>query len=359
MNDHDKSRLTFFRDDILRMRGYQAGEQPQGDKIIKLNTNENPYPCSPSVVQAIRSVEAGGLQKYPDASAASFCTAAAPILGVDPNWILCGNGSDEILSIVTRAMVGPGQKVRWPFPSYVLYSVLTDIQGGLSDPVSFAPDWNLTDEFYSDQDQLGLVFLANPNSPSGTLLDPEKVLELVNAVRCPVLVDEAYADFAGVSCVDLVAQNERILVSRTLSKSHGLAGLRFGYLVAQPQIIEQLVKIKDSYNCDALSIAGATAAITDQVWLKQNVEKVRSTRQELSEQLESMGFEVTPSSANFVWCKHCDRSSLEIYEYLKSNQLLVRYMEFGSWGDGIRITVGTDDQVDALVTILSSILKKP
>ncbi|MCH2181355.1 MAG: histidinol-phosphate transaminase [Mariniblastus sp.] len=340
------------------MSGYQSGEQPRGDKTIKLNTNENPYPCSPSVLQAIRSVEAESLRKYPDASASAFCSVAAQNLGVDSDWILCGNGSDEILSMVTRAFVAPGQRVRWPFPSYVLYSVLVDIQDGSREMIDFAPDWSLSEDFYRDADSLGLVFLANPNSPSGTVLSQEKIMELVERVDCPVLVDEAYADFSGTSCVELVARNERLLVSRTLSKSHSLAGLRFGYLVAQPQIIEQLVKIKDSYNCDAVSIAGATAAMTDQAWLEQNLEKVRSTREKMIAQLESLGFEVTPSSANFVWCKHCDRSSREIYEYLKSRQLLVRYMQFDHWGDGLRITVGTDDQLDALVTLLESMLKR-
>ena len=179
---------------------------------------------------------------------------------------------------------------------------------------------------------------------------------MADALPCPILIDEAYADFAGVSCVDLVAENEQILISRTLSKSYALAGMRFGYLVAQPQIIKQLLKVKDSYNCDALSIAGATAAIADQEWLVQNVAKIRSTRERMSQQLEAVGFDVTPSSANFIWCRHRERSSQDLYRLLKQNQLLVRYMNFDQWGDGIRITVGTDDQLDALITILNSIL---
>ncbi len=352
-----ESELKFFRPEILRMDGYQSGEQPQGGKIIKLNTNENPYPCSSAVLQAIRSVDGATLQKYPDATAAAFRAAAAPVLGVDPDWIMCANGSDEILTIVTRGFVDPGRAVRWPYPTYVLYSVLTDIQGGISQPVDFRDDWKLSDTFYENPESVGLVFLANPNSPSGTRLAPEEILKVVERFDCPVLIDEAYADFSGTSCVELVARNERILVSRTLSKSHGLAGLRFGYLVAQPQIIEQLVKIKDSYNCDALSIAGATAAIADSVWLQDNVDKVVTTRQKMVKELESLGFDVVPSSANFVWCQHREKSNLEIYQALKSNLLLVRYMDFGAWGDGIRISVGTDAQLDALVTILVAIMR--
>ena len=356
MSDQHGPVQRMFRDDILKMTGYQAGEQPQGGKTIKLNTNENPYCCSPKVVQAIQSVAAEGLSKYPDSTASAFRNAASSVLGVPPDWLICGNGSDEILTMVTRAFVGEGQTVRWPYPSYVLYPVLTQIQAGLGQPVAFSKDWSLTEEFFTMEGEPSLVFLANPNSPSGTQLGRDQILQLADALPCPILIDEAYADFAGVSCVDLVAENEQILISRTLSKSYALAGMRFGDLVAQPPIIKQLLKVKDSYNCDALSIAGATAAIADQEWLVQNVAKIRSTRERMSQQLEAVGFDVTPSSANFIWCRHRERSSQDLYRLLKQNQLLVRYMNFDQWGDGIRITVGTDDQLDALITILNSIL---
>ncbi len=262
--------MSYFRPDIDELHGYTPGEQPQAGKFIKLNTNENPYPPSPAVARAIQAVLERGLARYPDPLATGFRERAAAVLGVDPDWILCGNGSDEILTLATRAFVAQGDLLRLPHPSYILYKTLAEIQGARSEEVSFARDWSLPDTFAAQAEGLRLAFLPNPNSPSGTLLSPARVLELAERLPCPLLVDEAYVDFADTNCLNLVAQNEKVLVSRTLSKSYALAGLRFGYLVAQPQIIAGLRKVKDSYNCDALSIAAATAAIDDQAWLATN-----------------------------------------------------------------------------------------
>ena len=250
--------MSYFRPNITAMTGYLPGEQPQGSKLIKLNTNENPYTCSPKVMAAIGHAIKAGLQKYPDPSAMAFRQRASEQLAVDPSWILCGNGSDDILTIITRALVDAGDTVRYPNPSYVLYKTLAEIQGAECDVVNFEPNWTLSSSFTAPHDRLKLAYLANPNSPSGTVLPPAEVAKIADALPCPLLVDEAYADFAETNCVSLVAQNEKIMVARTLSKSYALAGLRFGFLIAQPQLIEQFAKVKDSYNCDALAIAGAT-----------------------------------------------------------------------------------------------------
>ena len=350
------SESGYFRPEITAMAGYTPGEQPQGGKFIKLNTNENPYPPSPRVVQAIRHTLESGLVRYPDPLATAFRQRAAEVLGVEPDWILCGNGSDDILTIVTRAFVGSGQLLRLPSPSYVLYHTLAQIQGARAEEVDFREDWTLPESFFQASPELRLAFLPNPNSPSGTLVSREKVGELTRRLPCPLLLDEAYADFADTACVDLVREHERLLVSRTLSKSYALAGLRFGFLIAQPQLIRQLVKVKDSYNCDALAIAGATAAIDDQAWLRENVARVRATRQRLTTALAELGFAVVPSHANFVWCRHGERPSRELYEQLKRNGLLVRYMDYPRWGDGLRISVGTDSQQDALLALLKTMV---
>ena len=192
------------------------------------------------------------------------------MLSVNPDWILCGNGSDDLLTIVTRAFVGEGQWLRLPYPSYILYQTLAQLQGARGEETRFHSDWSLGNEFAAPRPDLRLAFLPNPNSPSGTVLSPERVLELADRLPCPLVVDEAYVDFADTNCLGLVAQNEKILVTRSLSKSYALAGLRFGFLVAQPHIVRNLIKVKDSYNCDALSIAAATAAIDDQAWLADN-----------------------------------------------------------------------------------------
>jgi len=275
---------------------------------------------------------------------------------VPTDWILAGNGSDDILTITTRALVGPGQCLRMPTPSYILYRTLGEIQGSRVDEVAFDETWGVTAEFASHDHDPKLVFLPNPNSPTGTMVSPDAILELARSLPCPLLVDEAYADFADFNCVDLVAQCDRIMVSRTLSKSYGLAGLRFGYLVAQPHLIQEFRKVKDSYNCDALSIAAATAAMSDQDWLRDNVAKIRATRSKLEAALSELNFDVIPSQANFVWCRHKERNARTIYEGLKANGILVRYMDYPNWQDGLRISVGNDRQIDALLQQLKSLV---
>jgi histidinol-phosphate aminotransferase len=348
----------YVRPEIAAIDGYTPGEQPQAGKFIKLNTNENPYPPSPAVRRAVEEVLERGLQKYPDPLANAFRTRAAELSGLpSKDWILCGNGSDDILTICTRAFVGQGELLRLPYPSYILYRTLAQLQGSRWEEVRFNADWTLPSSFAAPAAGLKLAFLPNPNSPTGTMISRDAVLESANRLPCPLLVDEAYVDFADFSCVDLVAKNERILVSRSLSKSYGLAGLRFGFLVGQPHIIHELIKVKDSYNCDALSIAAATAAIDDQAWLADNRRKIVATRDRLTRGLAELGFEVTPSQANFVWCTHPRQASKALYESLKAAHVLVRYMNYAGWLDGLRISVGTDEQVDALLGLLKSMVK--
>lgn len=348
--------MPYFRKNIEQMTGYVPGEQPQGGKFVKLNTNENPYPCSPKVKAAIGRVVQQGLQTYPDPLATAFRIRAGEVLGVDPDWILCGNGSDDILTMVTRAFADCRDTVRFANPSYTLYRTLAEIQGVGCDVVNYESDWSLGDVFTAGTERLKLVYLANPNSPSGTMISPARVAEIADALPCPLLVDEAYGDFAEENCLKLVAENERIMVSRTLSKSYALAGLRFGFIVAQPQMIDQLRKVKDSYNCDALSIAGATAAIDDQAWLEANQSAILATRGRMSERLQQLGFESPASQANFVWNTHPQTPVEPIYQHLKSSGVLVRYMDYPDWGDGLRITVGTDEQVDACLAVLAKFL---
>jgi len=342
---------AFFRDDVLAMQPYVPGEQPQAGKAIKLNTNESPYPPPPSVISAIHEA-ATRLERYPDPLATSFRLRAAEVLKVDADQILCGNGSDDILTILTRAFVSPNTKVRFPYPSYILYRTLAQLQGAEAEEINFEQDWSLGPAFAAADSDLRLVYLPNPNSPTGTMVSREQILELSQKLPCPILIDEAYVDFAPFSCVDLPATNPKIMVSRTLSKSYALAGLRFGYLVAHPEVIQMLRKVKDSYNTDALSIAGATAAIHDQAWLAENVRRCNATRDRMTVSLRKMGFNVIDSHANFVWCKHPTLDSRDLYERLKRNGLLVRYMNYSGWSDGLRISVGTDSAIDAVLAVL-------
>ncbi len=345
-----------IRPAVAEMSPYIPGEQPQAGKFIKLNTNENPYPPHPDVAEAISQAARDRLERYPDPLGAAFRVRAAEVLGVEPDWILCGNGSDDILTILTRALVGEGDTLRLPYPSYILYRTLAQLQAAKWEEVRFLEDFSLPEAFAVGHDRLRLVFLPNPNSPSGTVISPEKIGEIAARLPCPLLVDEAYADFADTNCLDLVKRFPNVLVSRTLSKSYALAGLRFGFLVAHPEWIRVCRNVKDSYNCDTLSLAGATAAINRQDWLQENRTKIITTRTRMEESLRKLGFNVTPSSANFVWCTRQDRPVQPLYEQLKAQKILVRYMKYEGWGDGLRISVGTDSQIDACLTVLESLL---
>jgi histidinol-phosphate aminotransferase len=345
-----------IRPAIAKMTPYVPGEQPQAGKFIKLNTNENPYPPHPDVAEAIAQAARDRLERYPDPLGTAFRVRAGEVLGFDPDWILCGNGSDDILTIVTRALVGEGDILRLPYPSYILYRTLAQLQSAKWEEVRFLENFQLPEAFAVGTDKLRLVFLPNPNSPSGTILSPATIGEIASKLPCPLLVDEAYADFSDTNCLDLVRQFPNVFVSRTLSKSYALAGLRFGFLVAHPEWIRVFRNVKDSYNCDTLALAGATAAINRQDWLLENRARIIATRARMEVRLAELGFQVTPSSANFVWCTRKDRPVKPLYEQLKAQKVLVRYMNYEGWGDGLRISVGTDEQIDASLTVLESLL---
>jgi histidinol-phosphate aminotransferase len=336
------------------MSGYTPGEQPRAGGIIKLNTNENPYPPSPKVFEAIREALTGDrLRKYPDPIGTHFRTVAGRVLGVDPDGILIGNGSDDILTIVTRAFVPQGGLIVSPTPSYLLHHTLAELQGARFQTIPYTASWELPSPWPIDG--ANLAFLVNPNSPTGTVLRLQSVERLVEQVRGPLVVDEAYVDFAEENALAL-ARVGRVIVSRSLSKSYSLAGIRFGFAVATPEIVQQLVKVKDSYNCDVLSLAAAAAALDDQEHMRANRARILNTRARLERELSPLGFTVTPSQANFVWARRSDRSVKPIFEELKRRHILVRYMVYEGYGDGLRVSVGTDDEIDQLLRELVSIV---
>jgi histidinol-phosphate aminotransferase len=343
-----------IRPNVLSMAGYTPGEQPRDGEYIKLNTNENPYSPSPRVFEAIREALSGDrLRKYPDPIGDSFRQAASKVLGVSPDQILIGNGSDDILTILTRAFVPEGGLAASPTPSYLLYKTLAEIQGARFVTVPFTPDWQLPQPWpVEDAD---LTFIANPNSPSGTMVDPADVAEFARRNRKPVALDEAYVDYAETNGLRLTT-DRNLIVTRTLSKSYSLAGIRFGFAVAHPSVIRELGKVKDSYNCDVLSLAAATAAIQDQDYLRQTRRKIVATRERLTEALRGLGFEVTSSQSNFVWARRSDRPVKPLYEELKARKVLVRYMNYPEYGDGLRVSVGTDLEIDTLLKELANII---
>lgn len=336
------------------MKGYTPGEQLNDPDIFKLNTNENPYPPSPRVFDAIRAALSGDrLRKYPQPLGDTFRQTAGRVLNIDPDSILIGNGSDDILTILTRAFVPEGGLVVSPTPSYLLYRTLAEIQGARFECVRFADDWRLPQPWPGRGD---LTFVANPNSPSGTVIPAAAVARLAESIApAPLVLDEAYADFAEENGLALPRAHENVIVTRTLSKSYSLAGIRFGFAIARPEINRELVKVKDSYNCDVLSLAAATAAIEDQAYLREVRSRIVATRERMRPALAALGFEVTPSQANFLWCRRADRPVKPIYEELKRRKILVRYMNYDGY-DGLRISVGSDAEIDKLLAELKAIL---
>jgi histidinol-phosphate aminotransferase len=336
--------VDHIRHDVRAIGGYTPGEQPREGGVLKLNTNENPYPPSPAVFEAVRSALTGDrLRKYPDPMGTHFREVAGRVLGVDPEGVVIGNGSDDLLTILTRAFVPSGGVVASFTPSYLLYRTLAELQGARFTEAPFTPDWRLPEE----GPVADLTFLANPNSPSGTLAPSGEVEAYAARARGPVVVDEAYVDFAEGDALSL-ARAGKVIVTRSLSKSYSLAGIRFGFAVTTPEVARELVKVKDSYNCDVLSLAAAAAALEDQAYFQECRRRILAARAVLERGMAALGFAVTPSQANFVWCQH-PRSVRPVFEELKRRGILVRYMRYEGYGEGLRVTVGTDDEVSRLL----------
>ncbi len=349
--------IESLRPSVRAMAGYTPGEQPREGEYVKLNTNESPYPPSPRVFEAVQAALTGErLRKYPDPLGTHFRRTAGRVLGIDPEGVLIGNGSDDVLTILTRAFVPEGGLVVSPTPSYLLYRTLADLQGARFRTVPYNDDWSLPEPWPAAGAHL--TFLANPNSPSGTVVPLGQLERLAGALKSPLVVDEAYADFAEGDALDLVRKGRapNVVVTRSLSKSYSLAGVRFGFAVADPAVVRQLVKVKDSYNCDVLSLAAAAAALEDQDHLRATRARVLATRARMEKELARLGFAVTPSQANFVWCARADRPVKPIYEELKRRRVLVRYMNYEGHGDGLRISVGSDAEIDRLLDELNHLL---
>ncbi len=347
--------MSYFRPNIEAMEGYRPGYQPSEPGFVKLNTNENPYPASPRALEAMHREVDGWLGRYPSAMADEFRGAAAEVFGTLPERILCGNGSDDILNIAVRCFCGEGDAVAFPVPTYSLYESLAQIQGARVVKVEFGADYGLPGGLAGTGARLTL--LCNPNAPTGTMVAPQAVEELAEGLDGVLLVDEAYVDFAEESCLGLVERRENVIVARSFSKSYSLAGLRFGFAIAQEPLIDGMAKVKDSYNVDRVAQAGATAAVRDQEWLAANVDKIKATRRRLTEALERLGFRCLPSHTNFVLARAPEGTEAgELHRELMERKVLVRYFDLPRVDDCLRISVGSDTEVDRLLDALQGAL---
>jgi histidinol-phosphate aminotransferase len=350
---------AFVRAGVRAMHGYTPGEQPApGTRVVKLNTNENPYPASPKVVEAIRAVDAETLRRYPHPLAQKFREAAASVLKLaSPDMVICGNGSDDVLTIVTRTFVPPGGSIASPEPTYSLYPVLAQLEEAKHVGVPWEKNWALPIDALLATNA-DAIYLANPNAPTGTTVPLGAIEELAKSFGKLVLVDEAYADFAGETALALVDKHPNVVISRTLSKGYSLAGLRFGYAVAQTEVVDEMMKVKDSYNCDAISIIAATAAIEDQEYAQQGWKRVNEERERVSEELSRLGFDVIPSKANFVLAGVPGGDGKAYYLGLKHQGILVRYFDKPGLRDKLRITIGTMSENDAMLGGMKQLLEK-
>jgi histidinol-phosphate aminotransferase len=344
-----------FRDAIEKMAAYKPGEQPRpGERLIKLNTNENPYPPSPRVRRAMVRVASDTLRLYPAPRADDFVASASKLYGIREDMILAGNGSDELLAMIFRATLGPGDTVAYPVPTYSLYDTLASIQEArvLRFPVA--------DDFSIPLDQLAtararLTIVCNPNSPSGILTSTSKLAKLARALRNHLLViDEAYVDFAPENSIGLLRRYPNVVILRTLSKSFSLAGMRLGLCFARPAIIEELMKVKDSYNLSRIAVAAGTEALSDAEWMRRNVERVKKTRETSITRLRRMGFEVPDSSANFVLARMAGRDLWPLVRALRTNGILVRHFATPLLRDALRISIGTPSEMKALFKAIAA-----
>jgi histidinol-phosphate aminotransferase len=347
---------AFFRPNIAALAGYTPGEQPSNDGFIKLNTNENPYPPSPKVYAALRRAINPTLRLYPEPLSDTLRSTAAKLYGVTPSSILAGNGSDEILSLLLRCFVGPGDRVAFPVPTYSLYDTLVEIEDGRAARVDFPADFSLPETLAGQK--AALTFLCNPNAPSGTLIGLSDIEKLARAVTGILVVDEAYVDFAeseGASSLPLIRNLPNLVVLRTFSKSFSLAGMRTGLAFGSEEIIAGMMKVKDSYNLNRLSLVAANAALQDLPWMTRNARRIQRSRKRLGAALKHMGYLVYPSHANFVLARKPGHNLKSLYEELKRRKILVRYFDTAGLQDCLRITVGAPKEVETLLKQMTAI----
>jgi len=347
----------WVRPDIGAMAGYQPGEQPApGQRVIKLNTNENPHPAPAEVVEAIRGAAAAEtLRRYPAPDAGPVREAAARAYGLDAGQVVVGNGSDDLLTMLLRTFVEPGATVVAPAPTYSLYATLTGIQGGVYREVPWGVGGSLLIRAIAAAAP-SLVLVTRPNAPFGFASGLDQVAALCRAVDAPVVVDEAYADFAADSALALLSDHPNLVVTRSFSKGFSLAGLRLGLGFARAEVAEQLHKVRDSYNVDALAQAGAAAALDHLDAFRPSIQAVLRERGRLTAALRERGFGVAESQANFVFARVPDGDGGPWYEALKARGILVRHFpEPEELAEGLRISVGAAEDNDALLAAIDAI----
>lgn len=347
-----------FLDKLRRIDPYVPGEQPQAKDIIKLNANENPYPPAPGVQEVLRTFDAASLALYPDANGKRLKAALAERFGLKPSQVFLGNGSDDVLALAFQSFFCSEEPILYPDITYSFYPVWCDL---FRIPYETMPlDENFCVNIRDYDKPNGGVVLPNPNAPTGHGVSLEVLEDLLQHNEdCVVIIDEAYVDFGAQSAVPLLDKYENLLVVQTMSKSRSLAGLRVGYALGSETLIATLEAVKNSYNSytmDALALAAGEATVRDEMYFQQTCRRVIATRERAAKALRDLGFTVSPSLSNFLFVTHPKKDASVIFEYLRQKNIFIRYFKLPRIDNYLRITVGTDEQMDKLIAALQEFL---
>ena len=355
--------MSFERKNIKKMQGYAPGEQTRTAGTIKLNTNENPYPPSPQVAEALNSIDVAALRRYPSPLANSFREAAGRLHNISADQIIPTNGGDELLRLVLTTYVEQLDTIAICKPSYSLYPVLAEIQGCRLEEIALLDGWSMPENFIEklSKSAAKLLILVNPNAPTGILLTADYLAKIADNFSGLLLIDEAYVDFVdpelNYDSISLIDSHDNILILRTLSKGYSLAGLRFGYGIGAKSLIEPMMyKTRDSYNTDHIAQSLATAAINSYEYARENCERIRKSREQLRANLQKLGLTAPMSQSNFILCQIPESIGAEkLYLLLKQRNILVRYFDQDRLRDKLRISIGTDAENAALVAAIKEL----
>ena len=347
-----------WRDNLIKIEPYVAGEQPNKTDFIKLNANENPYPPSPMVAKAVRDFGADALKKYPSANAVPLVNAIAKREGLEPENVFAGNGTDDVLSLAFRAFFNSDKPIIFTDITYSFNTVWCDILRIPYETIPVDGDFNIDPADYARPN--GGVVIANPNAPTSIGRGLDFIRKILDSnCESVVIVDEAYVDFGGVTAVPLLQEYDNLLITRTFSKSRSLAGMRLGWAMGSPELISALYATKDSMNSypvDSIAQAAGVAAIEDEEYFQATLKRVIATRERLTAELRGMGFKLPDSQTNFVFATHPKYSAKAIFEYLKTRDIYVRWFNKPRIDNFLRITVGTDEDTDALIAALKNLI---
>ena len=353
--------MSLIRRQVERMSAYVPGEQPKVANLTKLNTNENPYPPSPKVLETLRAAIDGRLRLYPDPTSFALRAKLGKIHGIDADQIVVGNGCDDILNLCVRAFCGECEKLAYFWPSYSLYPVLANIQGATQVELPLDENFqiNVHPALLAKLGGVKLVFITQPNAPSGVWLQRVELQRVIEETQGVVVIDEAYVDFASENCLDLVDEYENVIVARTLSKAFSFAGMRVGWAVGSGALIDALNKVKDSYNVSRLSQLGAEATLDEWDYFQQNVKRICATRDRTVSELAKLDFFVYPSQTNFVFARPPGPwTAKQWFDELRARNILVRWWDMDRVRDFARVSIGTDEEMDKFLAATKEICEK-